>query len=145
MSAGREVGSGRGEKLSADVGCFTYDIGVDAPEELEPTIAVLPRITVRELPAGKTSYVAGCVADQRPLTGQWLGPVDRRLNRCPPGSADAREVGEGDGELCRAGELFPDHWSFMLGEIALYSFIILILTGIFLTFFYTPSLEEVVY
>ncbi|MGH3097043.1 MAG: cytochrome bc1 complex cytochrome b subunit, partial [Streptosporangiales bacterium] len=41
--------------------------------------------------------------------------------------------------------LFPDHWSFMLGEIALYSFIILILTGIFLTFFYTPSLEEVVY
>ncbi|MGH3504587.1 MAG: ubiquinol-cytochrome c reductase cytochrome b subunit, partial [Nocardioidaceae bacterium] len=30
-------------------------------------------------------------------------------------------------------KLFPDHWSFMLGEIALYSFIILILTGIFLT------------
>ena len=27
-------------------------------------------------------------------------------------------------------KVFPDHWSFMLGEIALYSFIILLLTGI---------------
>jgi hypothetical protein len=30
-------------------------------------------------------------------------------------------------------KVFPDHWSFMLGEIALYSFIILLLTGTFLT------------
>ena len=42
-------------------------------------------------------------------------------------------------------KVFPDHWSFMLGEIALYSFVILLLTGTFLTFFYTPSLTEVVY
>jgi ubiquinol-cytochrome c reductase cytochrome b subunit len=34
---------------------------------------------------------------------------------------------------------FPKHWSFLLGEIALYSFIILILTGVFLTLFFTPS------
>jgi len=38
-----------------------------------------------------------------------------------------------------ARKIFPDHWSFMLGEIALYSFIILLLTGTFLTFFYIPS------
>jgi ubiquinol-cytochrome c reductase cytochrome b subunit len=38
-----------------------------------------------------------------------------------------------------ARKLFPDHWSFMLGEIALYSFVILLLTGTFLTFFYVPS------
>jgi ubiquinol-cytochrome c reductase cytochrome b subunit len=38
-----------------------------------------------------------------------------------------------------ARKVFPDHWSFMLGEIALYSFIILLLTGTFLTFFYIPS------
>jgi ubiquinol-cytochrome c reductase cytochrome b subunit len=38
-----------------------------------------------------------------------------------------------------ARKLFPDHWSFMLGEIALYSFVILLLTGTFLTFFYIPS------
>jgi ubiquinol-cytochrome c reductase cytochrome b subunit len=42
-------------------------------------------------------------------------------------------------------KVFPDHWSFMLGEIALYSFIILLLTGTYLAFFYTPSLAEVVY
>jgi ubiquinol-cytochrome c reductase cytochrome b subunit len=41
--------------------------------------------------------------------------------------------------------VFPDHWSFMLGEIALYSFVILVLTGIFLTFFYTASDATVVY
>jgi ubiquinol-cytochrome c reductase cytochrome b subunit len=43
------------------------------------------------------------------------------------------------------GKVFPDHWSFMLGEIALYSFIIVLLTGTFLTFFYNPSMVEVVY
>jgi ubiquinol-cytochrome c reductase cytochrome b subunit len=42
-------------------------------------------------------------------------------------------------------KIFPDHWSFMLGEIALYSFIILLLTGIFLTLFFNPSMNEVVY
>src|SRR6185312_15230475 len=42
-------------------------------------------------------------------------------------------------------KVFPDHWSFMMGEIALYSFIILILTGTFLTFFFDASMAEVPY
>lgn len=42
-------------------------------------------------------------------------------------------------------KVFPDHWSFMLGEIALYSFMLLVLTGVYLTFFFEPSLKEVVY
>ena len=42
-------------------------------------------------------------------------------------------------------KVFPDHWSFMLGEIALYSFIILLLSGTFLTFWFVPSQEEIVY
>jgi len=42
-------------------------------------------------------------------------------------------------------KVFPDHWSFMLGEIALYSFIILLLTGVFLTLWFRPSMGEVVY
>jgi len=42
-------------------------------------------------------------------------------------------------------KVFPDHWSFMLGEIALYSFIILLLTGTFLTFFYVPSVSDTTY
>ncbi len=42
-------------------------------------------------------------------------------------------------------KVFPDHWSFMLGEIALWSFVILLLTGVFLTFWFKPSMAEVVY
>ena len=42
-------------------------------------------------------------------------------------------------------KIFPDHWSFLLGEIALYSFIILILTGIFLSLYYVPSSATVIY
>jgi ubiquinol-cytochrome c reductase cytochrome b subunit len=42
-------------------------------------------------------------------------------------------------------KVFPDHWSFMLGEIALYSFVALILTGIYLTFFFDPSAADQVY
>jgi ubiquinol-cytochrome c reductase cytochrome b subunit len=41
--------------------------------------------------------------------------------------------------------VFPDHWSFLLGEVALYSFVILVLTGIYLTFFFKPSLASVTY
>jgi ubiquinol-cytochrome c reductase cytochrome b subunit len=44
-----------------------------------------------------------------------------------------------------ARKVFPDHWSFMLGEIALYSFIVLLLSGTFLTFFYVPSVTPVTY
>ena len=42
-------------------------------------------------------------------------------------------------------KVFPDHWSFMLGEVALYSFVILVATGVYLTFFFDPSTREVVY
>lgn len=42
-------------------------------------------------------------------------------------------------------KIFPDHWSFMLGEVALYSFIIIILTGVYLTLFFVPSMAEVEY
>ena len=41
--------------------------------------------------------------------------------------------------------VFPDNWSFLLGEIALYSFIVLVLTGIYLTLFFEPSLKDTVY
>ncbi|MGH9062888.1 MAG: cytochrome bc1 complex cytochrome b subunit [Acidimicrobiales bacterium] len=42
-------------------------------------------------------------------------------------------------------KIFPDHWSFMIGEIALYSFIIVVLTGVYLTFFFNPSLHHAIY
>lgn len=42
-------------------------------------------------------------------------------------------------------KIFPDHWSFMLGEVALYSFIAILLSGTFLTFFFDPSMAHVEY
>lgn len=59
-------------------------------------------------------------------TGNWL---DERLGASKVVKEFSRKV-------------FPDHWSFMLGEIALYSFIILLLSGTFLTFFFIPSSSE---
>ena len=42
-------------------------------------------------------------------------------------------------------KVFPDHWSFLLGEIALYSFVILLISGTYLTFYYDAAMTEVVY
>ncbi len=51
------------------------------------------------------------------------------------------------GEFARTGmrKVFPEHWSFLLGEIALYSFVVLLVTGTFLAFFFDASFREVVY
>jgi ubiquinol-cytochrome c reductase cytochrome b subunit len=42
-------------------------------------------------------------------------------------------------------KVFPTHWSFLLGEIALYSFIVLLITGVYLTLFFDASMAEVTY
>jgi ubiquinol-cytochrome c reductase cytochrome b subunit len=62
-------------------------------------------------------------------TGRWL---DDRLHA----SKGARSV---------LNKIFPDHWSFLLGEIALYSFVVLVATGIFLTLYFNPSTNFVTY
>src|SRR5581483_11858182 len=41
--------------------------------------------------------------------------------------------------------LFPDHWSFLLGGVALYTFILLVATGVYLTLFFEPDTARVVY
>ncbi|MRJ77833.1 DUF4405 domain-containing protein [Aeromicrobium sp. SMF47] len=68
------------------------------------------------------------------------------------GKKAAGPVGWLDDRLGLAGvakknlrKVFPEHWSFMLGEIALWSFVVLLLTGVFLTFWYQPSMTEVEY
>ncbi|MFI6764514.1 cytochrome bc complex cytochrome b subunit [Streptomyces sp. NPDC050355] len=59
----------------------------------------------------------------------------RRLDeRLPAASA---------GKLLR--KAFPDHWAFLLGELALYSLLVLVLTGVFLAFFFDPSMAEITY
>lgn len=61
--------------------------------------------------------------------GNW---ADERLGLAAMGKKNLRKV-------------FPDHWSFMLGEIALWSFVVLLLTGVFLTLWFVPSMGEVQY
>ncbi|MBN2623771.1 MAG: ubiquinol-cytochrome c reductase cytochrome b subunit [Acidimicrobiales bacterium] len=53
----------------------------------------------------------------------------------------------GSAKLARTAlnKVFPDHWSFMIGELGLYCFIVLVLTGVYLTFFFEPSSNQVVY
>ncbi|HET9692554.1 MAG TPA: ubiquinol-cytochrome c reductase cytochrome b subunit [Acidimicrobiales bacterium] len=41
--------------------------------------------------------------------------------------------------------IFPDHWAFMVGEIAMYCFVVLLVTGTYLALYYTPSSADVVY
>ncbi len=64
-----------------------------------------------------------------------------------PGPAKWLDERLGLGGLVKFGlrKVFPDHWSFLLGEIALYSFIVLLLTGVFLTIWFKPSMSEIEY
>ncbi|MBE8471264.1 cytochrome bc1 complex cytochrome b subunit [Streptomyces justiciae] len=65
--------------------------------------------------------------------GEWLADtVDARL-----------PLTDGAGRLLR--KAFPHHWSFFLGELALYSLVVLVLTGVWLTLFFKPEMREVVY
>ncbi|GAA1169544.1 cytochrome b [Nesterenkonia xinjiangensis] len=65
-------------------------------------------------------------------TGRIANYVDQRVG----GSGMVREFGR---------KIFPDHWTFMFGEVALYSFVILILSGTFLTFWFDPSMASTRY
>ena len=66
------------------------------------------------------------------VAGGLAGWADDRLGIAKPTKTFMRKV-------------FPDHWSFRLGEIAMYSLVILLLTGTFLTFWFVPSAGHVVY
>jgi len=66
------------------------------------------------------------------LTGAAANYIDERTSA----STLVKELGR---------KIFPDHWSFMLGEVALYSFVIILLSGSFLTFFFQASMAEVHY
>jgi ubiquinol-cytochrome c reductase cytochrome b subunit len=54
-------------------------------------------------------------------------------------------LGIAEGGRSFMDKIFPDHWSFMLGEIALYSFVVILVTGVFLTLYYVPSQALVTY
>ncbi|GIG20552.1 menaquinol-cytochrome c reductase cytochrome b subunit [Cellulomonas chitinilytica] len=70
-----------------------------------------------------------------------------RTARAAAGTADYLDQRTGLGTAVKtfARKIFPDHWSFLLGEIALFSFITILISGVFLTMFFVPSMNETVY
>src|SRR5690625_701155 len=84
-------------------------------------------------------------------TAASAAPTEEQQQRKPPKAAaatgDFLDTRVGAAKMVKglARKLFPDHWSFLLGEIALYSFIVLILTGIFLTMYFVPSMAHTTY
>src|ERR1700710_2009305 len=72
-----------------------------------------------------------------------VGPVPKPI----AGVSDFIDQRIGAGNFLKRNlrKIFPDHWSFLLGEIALYSFVVLLLTGTFLALFFDPSMQEVKY
>jgi len=66
------------------------------------------------------------------ITKRFIEGIDERLDGTSFISRNLKKV-------------FPDHWSFMLGELALYSFVLLVLTGTFLAFFYVASPDPTIY
>src|SRR5690242_19016464 len=95
----------------------------------------------------RTSSDTSAVAAETPP--EQLGPVFKKLAG-PMKWADERfglaTLVRNDGKKAfYLRKVFPDHRSFLLGEIALYSFITLLLTGVFLTLWFKPSMGEVEY
>jgi ubiquinol-cytochrome c reductase cytochrome b subunit len=73
----------------------------------------------------------------------------KRMSRRTATFRGARWVDErvGGAKFARTAlnKVFPDHWSFMIGELSLYCFVTLLLTGTYLTFFFDPSAETTTY
>ena len=77
-------------------------------------------------------------------------PARQERPRSPtPSSPGVRwldeRLGVAKGGRTLLDKIFPDHWSFLLGEIALYSFVVLIATGVFLSLYFVPSAKEIIY
>ncbi|WP_414683812.1 cytochrome b [Microbacterium sp.] len=73
---------------------------------------------------------------EAPLGGRFIGWAANYLDERTSMSGFIKELGR---------KIFPDHWSFMLGEIALWSFVAVLLSGTFLTFFFQASMVETHY
>lgn len=73
---------------------------------------------------------------QKPLGGRFIGATANYLDERTSLSGLVKELGR---------KIFPDHWSFMLGEIALWAFVAVFLSGTFLTFFFQASMAPTHY
>jgi ubiquinol-cytochrome c reductase cytochrome b subunit len=81
--------------------------------------------------ATATDETAVGTTRDKPLGGRFVGATANYLDERTSLSGLVKELGR---------KIFPDHWSFMLGEIALWSFVVVLLSGTFLTFFFQASM-----
>src|SRR3954451_6041682 len=93
--------------------------------------------------AKPAATVKGDQAIEANVPKKHLGPVVKAASG-PAKWADER-VGIATLSRPFIRKVFPDHWSFLLGEIALYTFIVLLITGVFLTIWFKPSMGELEY
>jgi ubiquinol-cytochrome c reductase cytochrome b subunit len=89
-------------------------------------------LTTTDTPTQEARPTAVAPSRGSRFTGAAANYIDERTSI----SGLVKEVGR---------KIFPDHWSFMLGEVALYSFVVILLSGTFLTFFFQASMVEVDY
>ena len=82
-----------------------------------------------------------------PVGPSWWGVRMRKASRDPPRSSASSTSAPARAPLLRKAlrYVFPDHWSFLLGEVALYCFVLLVATGIYLTFFFDASSAQTTY
>ncbi|MGN6723840.1 MAG: ubiquinol-cytochrome c reductase cytochrome b subunit, partial [Marmoricola sp.] len=77
------------------------------------------------------------------------GSVAAKAGKPAPGAAVATWADErlGLATMMKKNlrKVFPDHWSFMLGEIALWSFVVLLITGVLLSLWFVPSMQDTTY
>ena len=92
--------------------------------------------TTEPVVTAETAGTEGPFADPTSRTARFSSAAANYIDERTSISGLVREIGR---------KIFPDHWSFMLGEVALYSFVAILLSGTFLTFFFNPSMTEVHY
>ncbi len=92
--------------------------------------------TTSDRPATTDYDPTSAAPEREPQAGGLTGWAANYIDERTTISAVVKEFGR---------KIFPDHWSFLLGEVALYSFVVVLLSGTFLTFFFQASMAEVVY
>ena len=119
-----------------------FNVVAGAVPEFGPAPRPLPQLPITVDAAGYLRAQGRLQPGRRPrILGAPM--IDKTIDKSLRWVDDRLGVAKGGRTFL--DKIFPDHWSFMLGEIALYSFVVLLATGVFLSLYYVPSAHEIVY
>ena len=128
----------------------TFDVANGAKVIFGPAKRPLPQLPIAVDDEGYIIAQSDFTRARRPVLLGASGAMTTTATPTPvekvaAGTADYLDerTGIGRSSSSFARKLFPDHWSFMLGEIALFSFITILISGVFLTIFFVPTMTEV--